>query len=61
MPNPVVMKMVEKMTAVAAPPPMLDHHHRRRRQELNYQKISKCSTIVEGVAAAAAARNTPPR
>ena len=50
------------MTAVAAPPPMLDHHHRRRRQELNCQKISKCSTIVKGVvAAAAAARNTPPR
>jgi len=53
------LKMMEKMTALAAPPPMLDHHHRRRRQKLNFQTISKCSTIMEGVAATA--RNTPPR
>jgi hypothetical protein len=56
---PVVMKMMEKMTALAAPPPMLDHHHRRRRQKLNCQTISKSSTIMEGVAATA--RNIPPR
>jgi hypothetical protein len=55
----VVMKMMEKMTALAAPPPMLDHHHRRRRQKLNCPTISKCSTKMEGVATTA--RNTPPR
>jgi hypothetical protein len=51
--------MVSKKTAAVAAPLMplryLRYHHRRRKQGLNCQKASKNSTIVKGVAAAAAA------